>query len=99
MGKVNLSPATTNIVMASIPLVLAPLSFLAQRIGSVIGETGLESRNGSTARMRVPIAEADAADEGARQLTPRPLQQLSHLRAHRIASVISACSAKGVDAA
>lgn len=35
--KVGLSPATTNVVMACIPLVLAPLSFVAQRIGNVIG--------------------------------------------------------------
>jgi hypothetical protein len=37
--KVGLSPATTNIVMAAIPLVLAPLSFVAQRVGDIFGDS------------------------------------------------------------
>jgi hypothetical protein len=46
--KVGLSPATTNIVMAAIPLVLAPLSFVAQRIGDIFGEQCYDNAESQT---------------------------------------------------
>lgn len=48
--KVGLSPATTNIVMAAIPLVLAPLSFAAQRVGDIFGDQCCDAANSIVAK-------------------------------------------------